>query len=48
MISIIDPEEDYLNILAAEEQIAINEAKRKKELEDVHSQLKGALSHIVG
>jgi kinetochore protein Spc24, fungi type len=39
---IIDPEEDFLTILAAEEQISATETKRKKELEDLHSELKGA------
>jgi kinetochore protein Spc24 len=40
MAPIIDPEEDFLTILAAEEQIAAAEARRKKELEDLHSNLK--------
>jgi len=42
MAPIIDPEEDYLTILAAEEQIAAAEARRKKELEGTHSRLKSA------
>jgi hypothetical protein len=51
MAPIIDPEEDYLTILAAEEQIAATEARRKKELEDTHIKLKGMsatypLSHV--
>lgn len=41
MLPIIDPEEDYLTIVAAEEKIAVTEAKRKKELEEAHSNLKG-------
>jgi kinetochore protein Spc24 len=41
MTPIIDPEEDYLTILAAEEQIATTEARRKKELEDTQLKLKG-------
>ncbi|KAI0080559.1 hypothetical protein K474DRAFT_1657704 [Panus rudis PR-1116 ss-1] len=40
MIPIIDPEEDYLTIAAAEEQMAITEAARKKELEDAHNKLR--------
>lgn len=41
MLPIIDPEEDYLTIVAAEEKIASTEARRKKELEEAHSNLKG-------
>jgi len=40
MTPIIDPEEDYLTILAAEEQVATTEARRKKELEDTQLKLK--------
>ena len=43
MRPIIDPEEDYLTIVAAEESIAVSEAKRKKQLEEAHANLKGAL-----
>jgi kinetochore protein Spc24 len=42
MLPIIDPEEDYLTIVAAEEKIAASEAKRKKELDDIHGNLKCA------
>ena len=41
MAPIIDPEEDYLTILAAEEQMAITEARRKKDVEDTQLKLKG-------
>jgi kinetochore protein Spc24, fungi type len=41
MAPIIDPEEDYLTILAAEEQIASAEARRKRELDETHAHLKG-------
>ena len=41
MLPIIDPEEDYLTIVAAEEKIAAAEAKRKKELEEAYANLKG-------
>lgn len=41
MLPIIDPEEDYLTIVAAEEKIASTEARRKKELEEAHANLKG-------
>jgi hypothetical protein len=47
MAPIIDPEEDYLTILAAEEQIATTEMKRKKELEESHANLKGMTSLYV-
>jgi len=42
MRPIIDPEEDYLTIVAAEESIAASEAKRRKQLEEAHANLKGA------
>ncbi|TEB31316.1 hypothetical protein FA13DRAFT_1732768 [Coprinellus micaceus] len=41
MLPIIDPEEDYLTIVAAEEKIIASETKRKKELEEAHAKLKG-------
>lgn len=41
MLPVMDPEEDYMTILAAEEKIASSEAARKKELEEVHANLKG-------
>ena len=41
MLPIIDPEEDYLTIVAAEEKIVASEARRKKELEEAHAKLKG-------
>lgn len=43
MRPIIDPEEDYLTIVAAEESIATAEAKSKKELEEAHATMKGNL-----
>jgi len=43
MAPIMDPEEDFLTILAAEEQIATTETKRRKELEDLHNSLKGTV-----
>lgn len=46
MAPIIDPEEDYLTILSAEEQIALTEAKRKKELEDAQANLKCMCSYL--
>ncbi|KAF8162911.1 hypothetical protein B0H34DRAFT_299817 [Crassisporium funariophilum] len=46
MLPIINPEEDYLTIVAAEEKIAISEARRKKELEEAHANLK-ALSRVL-
>ncbi|TFK42939.1 hypothetical protein BDQ12DRAFT_644890 [Crucibulum laeve] len=46
MLPIIDPEEDYLTIVAAEERIATTEGKRKKELEEAHANLK-ALSRVL-
>jgi hypothetical protein len=43
MLPIIDPEEDYLTIVAAEEKIASAESKRKKELDEAYTNLKGQL-----
>jgi hypothetical protein len=40
MLPIMNPDDDYLTIVAAEEKIASSEAKRKKELEEVHANLK--------
>ena len=40
MLPIMNPDEDYLTIVAAEEKIASSEARRKKELEEVHANLK--------
>lgn len=42
MHPIIDPEEDYLTIVTAEQTFAASEAKRKKELEEAHAKLKGS------
>jgi kinetochore protein Spc24 len=41
MLPIIDPEEDYLTIVAAEDKIGSAEAKRKKEMEEAYTNLKG-------
>lgn len=43
MVPILDPEEDYLTIAAAEERMSTTEALRKKELEDSHLKLRGQL-----
>ncbi|OBZ75700.1 putative kinetochore protein spc24 [Grifola frondosa] len=40
MIPIIDPEEDYLTIAAAEEQMAVTEDTRQHELDQAHSKLR--------
>ena len=42
MLPIIDPEEDYMTIVAAEEKIIASETKRKKELEEAHAKLRSA------
>lgn len=44
--AIIDPEEDYLTIVAAEESIATADAERRKELEEAHASLR-ALSKVL-
>ncbi|KAH9934944.1 uncharacterized protein B0H18DRAFT_979087 [Fomitopsis serialis] len=40
MIPIIDPEEDYLTIAAAEEQMSITEEGRRKEIEEAQSRVR--------
>ncbi|TBU32250.1 hypothetical protein BD309DRAFT_923446 [Dichomitus squalens] len=40
MVPIIDPEDDYLTIAAAEEQMALKQDARQKELHDAHAKLK--------
>ncbi|OCH95614.1 hypothetical protein OBBRIDRAFT_745376 [Obba rivulosa] len=40
MVTIIDPEEDYLTIAAAEEQMNLTEEARRKELEETHSRVR--------
>ncbi|PPQ75503.1 hypothetical protein CVT24_013360 [Panaeolus cyanescens] len=46
MLPIMDPDEDYLTIVSAEESIAASEARRKKELEAAHANLK-ALTRVL-
>ncbi|KAH0584319.1 hypothetical protein H2248_009863 [Termitomyces sp. 'cryptogamus'] len=41
MFPIIDPEEDYLTIVAAEEKIAATESQRKREIEEAQANMKG-------
>ena len=40
MIPIIDPEDDYLTIAAAEEQMALTHGARQKELGEAHAKLR--------
>ncbi|KAF8061552.1 hypothetical protein FPV67DRAFT_1509382 [Lyophyllum atratum] len=46
MLPIIDFEEDYLTIVAAEEKMAVSEARRKKELDEAHATMK-SLSKVL-
>ncbi|KIM49450.1 hypothetical protein M413DRAFT_438632 [Hebeloma cylindrosporum] len=46
MLPIINPEDDYLTIVAAEENIAASEARKKKEFEEAHAKLT-ALSKLL-
>jgi kinetochore protein Spc24 len=39
--AVVVPDDDYLTLVAAEETIAAAEAKRRKELDELHSNLKG-------
>lgn len=41
MTQFLDPEEDYLTIAAAEEQMSIRAQARQKELEEARNNLKG-------
>ena len=45
MRSIIDPKDDYMNIVDAEQKLATSETKRKKELEEAHANLKGSFDY---
>ena len=47
MIPIIDPEDDYLTIAAAEEQMAMTQDGRQKELQEAHVKLKREFSLYV-
>ncbi|KAG6844723.1 hypothetical protein H0H87_004343 [Tephrocybe sp. NHM501043] len=40
MLPIIDPEEDYLTIVAAEEKLSATEQRRKKEIDDAQANVK--------
>ena len=40
MVTIIDPEDDYLTIAAAEEQMALTHETRQKELSEAHAKLR--------
>lgn len=46
MIPIIDPEEDYLTIAAAEEQMSITEQERKREFEEAQLKLRCKFSFV--
>jgi kinetochore protein Spc24 len=41
MAPMLDPEEDYITIAATEQQTSAIKAKRKKDLEEAHANLKG-------
>jgi hypothetical protein len=43
MLPIINAEDDFLTIVAAEENIAASEARKKKDFEEAHTKLKGTL-----
>lgn len=46
--AIIDPEEDYMTIAAAEEQMSLTEAARKKDVDQAKMKLRGRLrAHTV-
>lgn len=40
MIPIMDPEDDYLTIAAAEEQMAMTHESRQKDMHDAHAKVK--------
>ncbi len=41
MLPIMDPDEDYLTIVAAEEAMGLSAARRKNEIDEAHLKLKG-------
>lgn len=41
--AIIDPEEDYMTIAAAEEQMSLTEAARRRDVEQAKTKLRGHL-----
>lgn len=41
MRPVINPDEDYLTIVAVEQTVTASEARRKKELEEAHAKFKG-------
>lgn len=47
MIPVIDPEEDYLTIAAAEEQMSITEEERRKELEEAHGKMRCKIFFLI-
>lgn len=40
-VQIMDPDEEYITIASAEEQMSLTEAARKKELDEARSKMKG-------
>lgn len=44
MLPIMNPDEDYLTIVAVEEAMGLSAARRNKELEEAQVRLKGAHS----
>ena len=46
MLPVMDPEEDYMTIIAADAKIKSSEVARMKQLEEAHTKLKG-LSEFV-
>ncbi len=42
MTAMMEPEEDYLTIVEAEEKIKASRTKKEKEIEEAHANLKGA------
>jgi hypothetical protein len=43
MLPIIKPDDDFLTIFAAEQNVAASEARKKKDFEQAHTKLKGTL-----
>lgn len=43
--AVVVPDDDYLTLVAAEDTIAAADSKRKKELDDLHTNLKGGAFH---
>lgn len=45
-VQIMDPDEEYITIASAEEQMSMTEAARKKEIDEARAKMKGKFTHL--